>query len=620
MLSDVLQEMADGANHGMQLDFVALFSSVSSLLAPAGQIDYVAASAFLDAFAASRRDTHTVAIGWGPWSSVGMAARLASSHPLLGRRISDTSDEIIYSVPLNYERNWVLAEHRMKSGRAVLPGTAYMEMAVAALTKGIIDHGIELEDVFFVSPFFADPGQTREAHVALHRNGNGSFKFSVRARDVEFVEYASGHIAMCKEAPPPDRDIEPILARCQSRTLAFDDTHRTAQERFFNFGPRWHCLKAIHLGETEAVAELELAAPLSGDVSGYHLHPALFDLATGSALYLIDNYGESNSVYFPMTYKHACVYRPLPSRFYSHIHSPHRNEAGRDVATFDLTFVDEKGTVLVEIEGFSMRLVRNPENSLGAEWSQLSASAARLEPAADRPPTSIAPTEGALAFTRILDADGPPRVYVIPEGLREPSDSAESLVRPARREASPKSQIEAVLVEWWQELLGLEQVSLDDDFFELGGQSLIVVRLFNKIKKTYGVNFGLSTLFEARTIGKLSRLIRESTTATYTKPSSGQVLVPIQPEGKEPPLFVISGMAQCNLLSEPGEVSWRGSSGLWTYTSWARGKRTISHACGRHRRGLYRSDPGTTGDRPLSSARLLIRRDRRVRDRTTANC
>jgi len=50
-----------------------------------------------------------------------------------------------------------------------------------------------------------------------------------------------------------------------------------------------------------------------------------------------------------------------------------------------------------------------------------------------------------------------------------------------------------VLAEWWQELLGVKTVGLDDDFFDLGGHSLIAVRLFSKIKKTYQQEFGLST-------------------------------------------------------------------------------------------------------------------------------
>ena len=99
VLSEVLDELVDGAKHDSPLDFIALFSSVSSMLRTAGQVDYAASNAFLDAFAASRRDARVVAINWGPWRDVGMAARSSFAHPLLGRRLLDTGDEIIYSAP-----------------------------------------------------------------------------------------------------------------------------------------------------------------------------------------------------------------------------------------------------------------------------------------------------------------------------------------------------------------------------------------------------------------------------------------------------------------------------------------------------------------------------------------
>ena len=51
----------------------------------------------------------------------------------------------------------------------------------------------------------------------------------------------------------------------------------------------------------------------------------------------------------------------------------------------------------------------------------------------------------------------------------------------------------------------------------------------------------MSTLFEVRTIRKLSHLIRETLTQNHAKPLSRRALVPIQPEGTQPPLFVISG-------------------------------------------------------------------------------
>ena len=136
VLNEVFQQARQGEQPSMPLDFFVLFSSVSSLLAPPGQADYAAANAFLDAFAVSQSsNTRTVAINWGAWRDVGMAARITASNPLLGQRLVDTADEIVYAVPLSYNENWVLAEHRMQTGRALLPGTSYLEMARAAIAR-----------------------------------------------------------------------------------------------------------------------------------------------------------------------------------------------------------------------------------------------------------------------------------------------------------------------------------------------------------------------------------------------------------------------------------------------------------------------------------------------------
>ncbi len=59
----------------------------------------------------------------------------------------------------------------------------------------------------------------------------------------------------------------------------------------------------------------------------------------------------------------------------------------------------------------------------------------------------------------------------------------------------------------WREVLGVERVGRDDDFFELGGQSLIAVRLFTKMKKRYAIDLPLSTLFEAPTIAECASII-----------------------------------------------------------------------------------------------------------------
>src|SRR5262249_23095558 len=151
--------------------------------------------------------------------------------------------------------------------------------------------------------------------------------------------------------------------------------------------------------------------------ASYHLHPALLDLATGSALYLIDDYRQSDSLYFPMSYKRAVIYRRLPSKFSSHIRSHSENRAARDVATFDLTLLDESGKVLGEIEGCSMRLVRDPESALRIATTHTQGQTAQSDLGEDGTLRGIAPVDGAKAFTRILASDAPPGIFVLPDGL-----------------------------------------------------------------------------------------------------------------------------------------------------------------------------------------------------------
>jgi acyl transferase domain-containing protein/thioesterase domain-containing protein/acyl carrier protein len=553
VLDEAVHEVQDGTTPERTLDFSVLFSSISSIEAPAGQIDYVAANAFLDAYAHSRRDQNVFAINWGPWREVGMAAGTPVAHPLLGRRLVESADQVVYSVPLNSDRHWMLTDHCLKSGQAVVPGTGYLEMASAALTNGSFDQGVEFEDVFFVAPLLAERGRDKDARVVLKKGANGECQFSVRSLEKGWIEHATGRIVRrngtVPDSPgrdndrvPANRSLAQIAARCGTRVLTFDAERRTEQERFLDFGPRWRCLKSLALGDNEALAELELSPQLADDPTGYRLHPGLLDLATGAALYLIDGYGPASPLYFPIAYKRAVVYRPLPAEFFSHIRARQHQEAEREVSTFDVTLLDREGRVLVDIEGFSMRALRGEGKTLASDRAPASTSEngnSRAEESASR---TIGPAEGARAFVRILEADAPAGVFVLPEGPR-----ALTSRRPAPRESVPatgaaKESVEAVLAEWWQELLGVERVHLDDDFFELGGQSLIVVRLFSKIKKTYGVNFGLSTLFEARTVRTLGRLIREARTKTQAEPAQGKSLVAIQPKGARLPLFVISGL------------------------------------------------------------------------------
>jgi phthiocerol/phenolphthiocerol synthesis type-I polyketide synthase E len=88
----------------------------------------------------------------------------------------------------------------------------------------------------------------------------------------------------------------------------------------------------------------------------------------------------------------------------------------------------------------------------------------------------------------------------------------------------------------WQELLGVESIGLDQNYFDLGGDSSLAVHLFTRIEKAFNVKLPVATLFEAPTIEELARILR-----LEISPPGWSPLVAIQPSGSRPPFFCIHG-------------------------------------------------------------------------------
>jgi amino acid adenylation domain-containing protein len=100
----------------------------------------------------------------------------------------------------------------------------------------------------------------------------------------------------------------------------------------------------------------------------------------------------------------------------------------------------------------------------------------------------------------------------------------------------PRTPVEASLALVWQELLGVERVGVTDDFFEVGGHSLLAVKLFAQIERTFGRRLPLSTLYQAPTIAQLALCL------SGENQRAGSTLAVLQPNGVHPPLVLVHGV------------------------------------------------------------------------------
>ncbi len=89
-----------------------------------------------------------------------------------------------------------------------------------------------------------------------------------------------------------------------------------------------------------------------------------------------------------------------------------------------------------------------------------------------------------------------------------------------RELVEPRNDVERELVEIWRRALGVDGVGLRDDFFKLGGHSLIALRVMIEIEGRFGVNLPLATLLESPTVERLAEVIgAEASMRLHAKPS-----------------------------------------------------------------------------------------------------
>lgn len=558
------------------LDFFVMFSSIASFLGLPGQVDYTAANAFLDAFARERSlraPGRSVVINWNAWREVGMAAESSQAlpspsstcaHPALDG-YSEEGGERIFCTDFSVARHWLLAEHQIKGSLALLPGTGFVELARAAFAEIHGEGPVEIADLTFTSPFQVAKDEVRRLSIQLTPAGDAHEVAMRSGKNPRSAPHAIGDVRPYRGPSLPRLDLLAISSRCSREERPKDGF---LDQDFVAFGARWANIRQVRYGRGEALLELCLDERFVGDLQHYRLHPALLDMATGGAQALIPGVDLRKDFYVPLGYGRVISLAPMPQHVFSHVRCLADTRDG--LAYFDVTLTGPDGVPFASISRFTMK-------RLEGRTAMTAASETHKEPAHDEAMAAILreairPEEGVEAFARIMAQ--PATVQVVASSvdverwdrqLREQTEAAvsgearggsEGFSRPSLSSdyVAPSSKMELALAEIWADLVGVRQVGVLDDFFELGGNSLVAVRLFADIKRRFKVSLPLSSLFEAPTIRKLAQLIEGRLAPQPELPSEGGVsaipqaaqgyssLVAIQPNGARPGFFCAAGM------------------------------------------------------------------------------
>jgi thioesterase domain-containing protein/acyl carrier protein len=120
--------------------------------------------------------------------------------------------------------------------------------------------------------------------------------------------------------------------------------------------------------------------------------------------------------------------------------------------------------------------------------------------------------------------------------ITNPNPSQMTEPAPAQNGFAPLNDVERQLTAIWQELLGIDHIERDQNYFDLGGDSSLAVHLFVQIENVFGVKLPIFTLFEAPTVAELAQVLSRD-----IAPAGWNPLVAIQPKGTRTPFFCMHG-------------------------------------------------------------------------------
>ncbi|MFD7864118.1 SDR family NAD(P)-dependent oxidoreductase [Streptomyces sp. NPDC059783] len=281
--------------------------------------------------------------------------RLASQHPVLGSAgdLAGTGTTVLTGRVAPRTHRWT-ADHTI-AGVTLLPGTAFVELALRAATEtgcGTVEEltlqaplvlpasgGVDLQVV--VAP--ADASGRRTVECFSRPDG---------AEDAEdpWTRHATGVLAPA--APEPDTAaLAGAWPPAGAVPLDVSTLYTDMAGEGYGYGPAFHGVRAAWLLDGAVYADVELPEHIRADAAGYGLHPALLDAALHPADHALASVGERpEGTWVPFSWNRATLYAAGAPAVRVRITASGSDE-------LDVTVADATGAPVARVESLLLRAV-----------------------------------------------------------------------------------------------------------------------------------------------------------------------------------------------------------------------------------------------------------------------
>ena len=397
-----------------------------------------------------------------------------SLHPLLGRKLhlAGLEKQQHFESQLSISEPVYLTHHRIFN-QSVLPTSAYLEMALAAGATIFKSDNLTLENVNIYQALVFAEDQYKTVQIVLKALETDTYKFEIFSVNTEqnseipsFTLHACGNVLTSKETYNTDVvNLSGLQQEC-SEPVPVEILYQELADQGMMYGASFQAVKSLCRSKDKTLAFTQLSPELTTEAEQYQIHPALLDACLHSVYGLtldIDSYSSIN-IYIPIQIERFKLYRGASSKLWSQVGISRQETNNQETASFNILLFDENKVVVAEIVGLIGKRV-NTQTHLGEQQA-----------------TKLA-KQNATILQQIEAAENSDRLDLLIAYLQE--------------------QVGIILG-----FKGSQLPSLEQGFFEMGMDSLMVMELRNQIQTDLKLDIAIATLMEGITISTLSTKLK----------------------------------------------------------------------------------------------------------------
>lgn len=331
-------------------------------------------------------------------------------HPFLGpsMALAHLAGSRVWETKLDRRFIPFLADHQVQ-GTVILPGTAYVEMALAAATEAFGERTHVLTEIEYRKALFLPPEAIPTVQTVFSPASVGTTSFRIYSRGEEGQSSASWTLHACgRLRHDRERNVSPHLEQGELQLIQDRCSDVIAGREFYvrlgERGNQWGaCFQGIELlwrRDGEALAQVRVPLALEAEIEQYRFHPALLD-ACGQALAATTHFDatedDADNVFVLSSIGQISVYGRPSALMWSHVRVSAEQRA--DSLTGDIRVIDEAGSIVVEIHDLRLQYLnhRNSRHTVHehvedwlyeVQWQPKARSSEERNVAKPRTPTS----------------------------------------------------------------------------------------------------------------------------------------------------------------------------------------------------------------------------------------